>query len=158
MILTTIRISHLRPLVSNVRCRQVRTRHVCRPLLDISVSRLFIHSLLPIDIKTRNTIDTTIQPNTKGDAPEAAVGEEMTPYVVEPPHEPFPIAMVCRKPYGGKVLSVCSLLQPFNIPVEYWQRSTKVMYTRPRTKLGSLPFVMRRRRCLYRHRTSMRIL
>lgn len=36
----------------------------------------------------------------KGNAPECAPGEEMTPYIPHPVHEPFPIAMVCREPYG----------------------------------------------------------
>ncbi|EOO01145.1 putative iq calmodulin-binding motif protein [Phaeoacremonium minimum UCRPA7] len=34
------------------------------------------------------------------DAPECAPEEEMTPYIPHPPHEPFPIAMVNRPPYG----------------------------------------------------------
>jgi hypothetical protein len=33
-------------------------------------------------------------------APECAPNEEMTPYIPHPVHEPFPIAMVCRPPYG----------------------------------------------------------
>ena len=36
----------------------------------------------------------------KGTAPECAPNEEMTPYIPHPVHEPFPIAMVCREPYG----------------------------------------------------------
>jgi phosphatidylserine/phosphatidylglycerophosphate/cardiolipin synthase-like enzyme len=36
----------------------------------------------------------------KGNAPECALHEEMTPYIPHPVHEPFPIAMVCREPYG----------------------------------------------------------
>lgn len=36
----------------------------------------------------------------KGAAPECAPDEEMTPYIPHPVHEPFPIAMVCREPYG----------------------------------------------------------
>lgn len=37
----------------------------------------------------------------KGNAPECAPHEEMTPYIPHPVHEPFPIAMVCREPYGA---------------------------------------------------------
>lgn len=37
----------------------------------------------------------------KGNAPECEPGEEMTPYIPHPVHEPFPIAMVCREPYGS---------------------------------------------------------
>lgn len=37
----------------------------------------------------------------KGNAPECEIGEEMTPYIPHPVHEPFPIAMVCREPYGA---------------------------------------------------------
>jgi phosphatidylserine/phosphatidylglycerophosphate/cardiolipin synthase-like enzyme len=36
----------------------------------------------------------------KGTAPECAPNEEMTPCIPHPVHEPFPIAMVCREPYG----------------------------------------------------------
>lgn len=36
----------------------------------------------------------------KGDAPECQPDEEMTPYIPHPTHEPFPIALVCREPYG----------------------------------------------------------
>jgi hypothetical protein len=36
----------------------------------------------------------------KGTAPECTPEEEMTPYIPHPVHEPFPIAMVCREPYG----------------------------------------------------------
>jgi hypothetical protein len=36
----------------------------------------------------------------KGTAPDCAPGEEMTPYIPHPVHEPFPIAMVNREPYG----------------------------------------------------------
>ncbi|KAH8900135.1 hypothetical protein GQ53DRAFT_758241 [Thozetella sp. PMI_491] len=36
----------------------------------------------------------------KGDAPECPPGEEMTPYIPHPVHEPMPMALVCRNPYG----------------------------------------------------------
>lgn len=36
----------------------------------------------------------------KGDAPECNAHDEMTPYMAHPAHEPFPIAMVNRQPYG----------------------------------------------------------
>lgn len=36
----------------------------------------------------------------KGNAPDCEPGEEMTPYIPHSVHEPFPIAMVCREPYG----------------------------------------------------------
>lgn len=35
-----------------------------------------------------------------GNAPECEPHEEMTPYIPHPVHEPFPIAMVCREPFG----------------------------------------------------------
>ncbi|KAE8447727.1 hypothetical protein EG329_010534 [Mollisiaceae sp. DMI_Dod_QoI] len=37
----------------------------------------------------------------KGNAPECEPSEEMTPYIPHPVHDPFPIAMVCREPYGN---------------------------------------------------------
>lgn len=36
----------------------------------------------------------------KANAPECQPHEEMTPYIAHPAQEPFPIAMVCREPYG----------------------------------------------------------
>ncbi|KAJ3008830.1 hypothetical protein HKX48_008321 [Thoreauomyces humboldtii] len=36
----------------------------------------------------------------KGDAPEPEAGNEFIPYIPHPAHKPFPIAMVCRKPWG----------------------------------------------------------
>jgi hypothetical protein len=45
--------------------------------------------------------DTTIQPDTKGNAPECQPGDEMTTYIPLPAHELVPMAMVCRKPFGG---------------------------------------------------------
>ena len=46
-------------------------------------------------------LNTTIQPNTKGSAPECEPGQEMTPLIPHPAHEPVPMAMVCRKPWGA---------------------------------------------------------
>ncbi|KZF19543.1 phospholipase D/nuclease [Xylona heveae TC161] len=46
-------------------------------------------------------LNTTIQPDTKGDAPECSPEEEMIPLIPHPVHEPFPMAMVCRKPWGA---------------------------------------------------------
>lgn len=45
--------------------------------------------------------DTTIQPDTKGNAPDVAEGDEMTPLIPHPVDTPIPMAMVCRKPWGG---------------------------------------------------------
>lgn len=50
-------------------------------------------------------LNYTKNPGFKGDAPECAPGEEMMPYIPHPVHEPFPIAMVCRKPYGGEYVA-----------------------------------------------------
>lgn len=51
------------------------------------------------------SLDTTIQPDTKGNAPECAPGDEMITLIPHPTHEPMPMAMVCRKPWGGKAES-----------------------------------------------------
>lgn len=45
-------------------------------------------------------LNHTRNPSFKGNAPECLKYEEMTPYIPHPVHEPFPIAMVCREPYG----------------------------------------------------------
>ncbi|KAI9834684.1 MAG: hypothetical protein M1826_000086 [Phylliscum demangeonii] len=42
-----------------------------------------------------------LQPDTTGDAPEPGPDEEMTPYIVHPAHDPFPMAMLNRKPWGA---------------------------------------------------------
>ncbi|KAM3069423.1 hypothetical protein ACMFMF_008640 [Clarireedia jacksonii] len=46
-------------------------------------------------------LNHTKNPDFKGNAPECAPEEEMTPYIPHPVHEPFPIAMVCREPHGA---------------------------------------------------------
>lgn len=48
----------------------------------------------------------------KADAPELGEGEEMTPYIPHAVHEPFPIAMVNRPPFGPPTHS--SVVQPQN--------------------------------------------
>lgn len=45
-------------------------------------------------------LNHTVNESFKGDAPECDVAEEMTPYMPHPTHEPFPIALVNRYPYG----------------------------------------------------------
>lgn len=57
-------------------------------------------------------LDNTINPGFKGDAPDCPPAEEMTPYIPHPAHEPFPIAMVNRYPYGP--LSHDSVYTPQN--------------------------------------------
>jgi phosphatidylserine/phosphatidylglycerophosphate/cardiolipin synthase-like enzyme len=49
----------------------------------------------------------------KGDAPECAAEDEMTPYIPHTAHEPIPIAMVNRAPYGAPG-DHRSVLQPQN--------------------------------------------
>lgn len=47
-------------------------------------------------------LNTTIQPDTKGSAPElSSAAETMTPLIPLAPHKPFPIAMVNREPWGA---------------------------------------------------------
>ncbi|CAK7198325.1 hypothetical protein SEUCBS139899_000985 [Sporothrix eucalyptigena] len=48
----------------------------------------------------------------KADAPELPVGDEMTPYIPHAVHEPFPIAMVNRPPFGPPTHS--AVVQPQN--------------------------------------------
>lgn len=45
-------------------------------------------------------LNHTKNPGFKGNAPECAPEEEMTPFIPHPSHGLFPIAMVCRDPYG----------------------------------------------------------
>jgi phosphatidylserine/phosphatidylglycerophosphate/cardiolipin synthase-like enzyme len=45
-------------------------------------------------------LNHTKNPDFKPTAPECAPHDEMTPYIPHPVHEPFPIAMVNREPYG----------------------------------------------------------
>ncbi|EXJ54224.1 hypothetical protein A1O7_09561 [Cladophialophora yegresii CBS 114405] len=45
-------------------------------------------------------LNTTIQPHTKGSAPEIEPADTMTPLIPIPRHDPFPIAMVCRQAWG----------------------------------------------------------
>ncbi|KAJ9605552.1 hypothetical protein H2200_010209 [Cladophialophora chaetospira] len=46
-------------------------------------------------------LNTTIQPDTKGTHPDIEPADSMTPLIPIPRHEPFPIAMVCRQPWGA---------------------------------------------------------
>lgn len=45
-------------------------------------------------------LNHTVNKGFKGDAPEVDAVDEMTPYIPHPTHEPFPIALVNRFPYG----------------------------------------------------------
>ena len=46
-------------------------------------------------------LDHSINKGFEGDrAPECPPGDEMTPYIAHPAHEPFPMALVNRSPYG----------------------------------------------------------
>ncbi|KAF7157185.1 hypothetical protein CNMCM6106_002267 [Aspergillus hiratsukae] len=47
-------------------------------------------------------LNTTIQRDTTGDAPDSDQEPPMRPYVTLPPHRPFPMALVNREPWGGK--------------------------------------------------------
>ncbi|KAK9652275.1 hypothetical protein HCH54_002233 [Aspergillus fumigatus] len=49
-------------------------------------------------------LNTTIQRDTTGDAPDSDQEPPMRPYVILPPHKPFPMALVNREPWGGKFL------------------------------------------------------
>ncbi|KAL2839945.1 hypothetical protein BJY01DRAFT_250211 [Aspergillus pseudoustus] len=46
-------------------------------------------------------LNHTLQPTTSGDAPDEDHKNEMEPYVLHIPHEPFPMALVNREPYGS---------------------------------------------------------
>ncbi|KAJ5287274.1 hypothetical protein N7478_002960 [Penicillium angulare] len=54
----------------------------------------------PTQAVTRH-LNTTIQPDTTGNAPDSDQELKMTPYILHPPHEPFPMALVNREPYGS---------------------------------------------------------
>lgn len=45
-------------------------------------------------------LNHTVNKGFEGSAPECDTRDEMTPYLPHPAHEPFPMAMVCRWPYG----------------------------------------------------------
>jgi phosphatidylserine/phosphatidylglycerophosphate/cardiolipin synthase-like enzyme len=53
----------------------------------------------PMEAITRHLNHTT-NVGLKGTAPGIQEGEEMTPYIFHPTHEPFPMALVNRPPYG----------------------------------------------------------
>ncbi|CAI7656830.1 unnamed protein product [Penicillium glandicola] len=46
-------------------------------------------------------LNTTIQPDTTGDAPDSDQDNMFNPYMVLPRHEPFPMALVNREPFGS---------------------------------------------------------
>ncbi|KAI1209856.1 IQ calmodulin-binding motif protein [Annulohypoxylon truncatum] len=45
-------------------------------------------------------LNHTVNEGFEGNAPDCDPRDEMTPYVPHPAHEPFPMALVCRPPYG----------------------------------------------------------
>ncbi|KAI1143088.1 IQ calmodulin-binding motif protein [Hypoxylon sp. FL0543] len=45
-------------------------------------------------------LNHTVNKGFEGNAPECDPQDEMTPYIPHPAHEPFPMALVCRAPYG----------------------------------------------------------
>lgn len=45
-------------------------------------------------------LNHTVNEGFEGNAPNCDPWDEMTPYVPHPAHEPFPMALVCRAPYG----------------------------------------------------------
>ncbi|KAL5364539.1 hypothetical protein BJX96DRAFT_168364 [Aspergillus floccosus] len=46
-------------------------------------------------------LNTSIQPDTTGDAPDTDQEPQMKPYTLIPPHKPIPIALVNREPWGA---------------------------------------------------------
>jgi hypothetical protein len=50
--------------------------------------------------------DTTIQPDTVGDAPDSDQVPQMNPYIVLPRHDPVPMALVNRGPFGGEFITL----------------------------------------------------
>ncbi|KAJ6160863.1 hypothetical protein N7470_004259, partial [Penicillium chermesinum] len=49
-------------------------------------------------------LNTTIQPDTVGNAPDTDQDPKMLPYILLPRHEPVPMALVNRPPYGEPLL------------------------------------------------------
>jgi hypothetical protein len=54
----------------------------------------------------KNLTDTTIQPDTIGDAPDSDQDPQMNPYIVLPRHDPVPMALVNREPFGGEFIAL----------------------------------------------------
>ncbi|EFW14872.1 phospholipase D [Coccidioides posadasii str. Silveira] len=63
------------------------------------------------DCVTRH-LNIVSRPDITGDAPEWDEDDHMTPYILHPPHEPFPMAMVNREPWGA--LNHSSIYTPQN--------------------------------------------
>ncbi|KAK2747192.1 hypothetical protein FQN55_005187 [Onygenales sp. PD_40] len=53
------------------------------------------------------------RPDITGNAPEWPKGDDMTPYILHPPHDPFPMALVCREPWSA--LNHGSIYTPQNV-------------------------------------------
>ncbi|KAL3489397.1 hypothetical protein BJX62DRAFT_252694 [Aspergillus germanicus] len=75
--------------------------------VDVKAEMSRVNGLLkPRDGESRTQavsrlLNHTLQPTTIGDAPEEDHVNEMEPYVLHVPHEPFPMALVNREPYGS---------------------------------------------------------
>lgn len=61
-------------------------------------------------------LDTTLQPDTTGDAPDSDQNPVFSPYLKLPPHEPFAMAMVNREPFGCKCSRVSTSTDATSIP------------------------------------------
>lgn len=61
---------------------------------------------------TDTTTDKSTRQNLKGTAPECSPEDSMTPYIPHARHDPFPIALVNRKPWGA--LNHSSVFTPQN--------------------------------------------
>lgn len=49
----------------------------------------------------KKIVDTNLQPDTKATLPDGVDLEDFNPHIIHAPHDPFPIAMVNRKPRGS---------------------------------------------------------
>ncbi|KAK1836892.1 hypothetical protein QBC39DRAFT_403003 [Podospora conica] len=104
--LSESRVQHPSPGPSHTRLEEHSNEH---PYYDDDiageVSRVQTH-VSPKDGESRmqavgRLLDHSINKGFEGDrAPECPAGEEMTPYIAHPAHEPFPMALVNRSPYG----------------------------------------------------------
>ncbi|KAJ0424387.1 hypothetical protein BJY00DRAFT_276564 [Aspergillus carlsbadensis] len=75
--------------------------------VDVKAETRRVNGLLkPRDGESRTQavsrlLNHTLQPTTIGDAPEEDHVNEMEPYVLHIPHDPFPMALINREPYGS---------------------------------------------------------
>ncbi|KAI2467138.1 hypothetical protein F4781DRAFT_403208 [Annulohypoxylon bovei var. microspora] len=105
----TIQVEHEPEIIQSVLSPATFPEHTAEdPHYDINLAGEIQRVQASISLKPGETqmqaitrhLNHTVNEGFEGNAPDCDPRDEMTPYMPHPSHEPFPIALVCRPPYG----------------------------------------------------------